>query len=85
VPWVLLFARVFERIIVKRKRFMTIAELLSNSWKSGVVTGGVVAYFGTRVEPFKSHFFLAALAAVGMGALAGIIEIAVRRVAQRPR
>jgi hypothetical protein len=64
---------------------MTAAEFLRNSWVSAVVTGGVVAYFGMRLEPFKSHFFLAALAAVGIGVLAGIIEVGVRKIAGRTR
>ena len=64
---------------------MTAAEFLKNGWMSGVVTGVIVAYISTRVEPFKSHFLLAALAAVGVGGLAGIIETGVRKIAQRPR
>lgn len=64
---------------------MTAAEVLKNGWTSGVATGVVVAYIATRVEPFKSHFLLAALAAVGVGVLAGIIEIGVRKIVQRPR
>ena len=48
------------------------------------MTGAVVAYVAMRVEPFKSHFLLAALAAVGVGVLAGIIEVGVRKIAQRP-
>ncbi len=61
---------------------MTAGEFVKNGWMSAVVTGGVIAYVGLRLEPFKSHFFLAALAAVGIGALAGIIEVGVRQIAQ---
>jgi hypothetical protein len=67
------------------ERFMTAARFLKNGWMSGVVTGGAIAYLGTRVAPFKSHFLLAAIAAVGAGALAGIIEVGARKIAQRPR
>jgi phage shock protein PspC (stress-responsive transcriptional regulator) len=64
---------------------MTAVEFLRNSWRSGVVTGGVAAYLGMRVEPFRSHFLLAALAAIGIGVLAGIIEVGARKTAQRSR
>ena len=64
---------------------MTAAEFLRNGWISGVVTGAAVAYIAMRVEPFKSHFLLAALAAVGVGVLAGIVEVGVRKIAQRLR
>jgi hypothetical protein len=64
---------------------MTAAEFLRNGWTSGVVTGAVVAYIAMRVEPFKSHFLLAALAAGGVGLLAGLIEVGVRKITKRPR
>jgi len=64
---------------------MTVAEFLKNGWTSGVVTGIVGGYIAMRVEPFKSHFLLATLAAVGVGVLAGITEIGVRKILQRPR
>ena len=57
---------------------MTAIEVLKNSWKS-VVIGGVAAYVGTRVPPFKSHLLLAALAAIGVGVLAGTIEAGARK------
>jgi hypothetical protein len=50
---------------------------------SAVVTGGAVGYIGTRVEPFRSNFLLAALAAVGVGIVAGTIELGIRKIAGR--
>ena len=63
---------------------MTVSEFLRNSW-GGAVAGGVGAYLGTRVEPFNSHFWLAVLAAAGVGVLAGIIEGGARKIAARKR
>jgi hypothetical protein len=64
---------------------MTVAEFLRMGWTSAFVTGAVVAYVAMRVEPFKSHYLLAAMAAVGVGVLAGIIEVGVRKIVQRHR
>jgi hypothetical protein len=86
VPWGPLFVLVIELLFVREEiRFMPVAEFLKNGWVSAVVTGGVVGYIGARVEPFKSHILLAALAAVGMGVLAGIIEVGARKIAGRMR
>ena len=63
---------------------MTAAEFLRNGWTAAVVTGLVVGFVTARLEPFKSHFLLAALAAAGVGVLAGIVEVGVRKIAQRP-
>jgi hypothetical protein len=64
---------------------LTLTEFIKSSWKSGVVTGAIIAYLGLRVEPFKSHLVWAALAAIGVGALAGVIELGVRTIAERMR
>jgi F0F1-type ATP synthase assembly protein I len=69
--------------VANKEDGMTAAEFLRNGWTSGVVTGVVVGYVTLRMEPFKSHVLLAALAAVVVGILAGVIEVLVRKIAQR--
>jgi hypothetical protein len=58
-------------------------EFLRAGWISGTATGAVAAYIAMGVEPFKSHFLMAILAAIGVGCLAGIVEAGVRKIMRR--
>ena len=55
-------------------------EILKRSW-AGILTGSVIAYVATRVEPFRSRFTLAVFVAIGLGILSGLVEVGVRRLA----
>jgi multisubunit Na+/H+ antiporter MnhB subunit len=52
-------------------------------WFWTVVTSVIAVYVATRVEPFKSHFLMALLMAVGVGIIVGAIEVGIRKSLQR--
>ncbi len=61
---------------------MNASEFLKKNITLGIV-GVVSAVLATRYEPFKSHLLLAVLMAAGVGVLAGIIEVGLRKIATK--